>query len=176
MFEVRKSAIEGSGIFAMVDFKKGEAICEFEGQRLTIPQLKEKYESGVERIDDPFQIGYDIYLDLEKPYVFFNHSCEPNTVIRGSGSMYAFKDIKVGEEITYDYSTTEWTDDEAWGINWHEIWKIPCVCGSVQCRKEVRVFPLLPSVIQEKYYQANALMDFIRTKLETRRFDIAETI
>jgi hypothetical protein len=166
-FEERKSGIEGKGIFAVSDIKKGEMVCEFKGDKVTIVELKEKYASGEERVDDPFQIDNDVYLDLYEPFVYFNHSCNPNAGIRGNGTMFALRDIKKDEEITFDYSSTEWTDDDAWGINWTEKWKMPCKCGSAGCRKEVRVFSLLPEKVKEKYRIEGALMDFILKKLST---------
>ena len=74
------------------------------------------------------------------------------------------RDIQQGEEILYDYSSTEDTDDVAWGIDWTEKWRITCKCGSKICRKEIRVFSLLPHEIKDKYYRAGALMDFIVAK------------
>lgn len=60
---------------------------------------------------------------------FANHSCDPNCevqrwdVARGRMSLglFALRDVKVGEEITYDYqfATTEETE---------------CLCGAATCR------------------------------------------
>ena len=165
IFEIRQSSIQGRGIFALAKIPQGAIICSFQGERLTIPELQQKYESGNERIDDPFQVDDDSYLHLAEPYVFFNHSCTPDAGVKGSGTLFALRDISKGEEITYDYSTTEWTDDEAWGINWTDLWKIPCNCKSKNCRKEIRGFPLLPLAIKESYRSQGALMDFILRKL-----------
>lgn len=167
-FEVRKSNIEGSGVFATSDYENGAVICEFKGERLTVENLKEKYKSGEERIDDPFQVGADVYLDLCEPYVYFNHSCDPNAGMKGSGTLFAIRPIKKGEEITFDYSSTEDTDDKVWGINWTEKWRIPCKCGAGNCRKEIRVFSLLPEEIRDRYYNKGALMDFIICRYELR--------
>ncbi len=166
IFNVRKSSIEGQGIFALSLISKGQKICSFKGARMTIKELKDKYSSGEERIDDPFQIGNDTYIDLEEPYVFFNHSCIPNAGVRDTGTLFALRDIKLGEEITYDYSTTEWTDDNAWGIDWTDLWKIPCNCGTQACRGEIRVFSLLSDELKDSYRKQDALMDFILARLD----------
>lgn len=165
LIEVRKSIIEGNGVFASSPIIKGQKICLFKGKKVTIPELKKLYETGEVRHDDPFQIGNQLYILLDKPYIYFNHSCAPNAGLRGKGEMFALRDIPKGQEITFDYSTTEWTDDEAWGINWHELWKITCTCGSDNCRKEIRVFPFLPKIQQNYFLKEGALMDFIVAKM-----------
>lgn len=40
------------------------------------------------------------------PWVFVNHSCRPNAAVRGQ-ALVATRDIAPGEEITFDYTTTE---------------------------------------------------------------------
>jgi len=152
--EVHDSKIEGKGVFASHNISKGELISVFRGEKISIPQLKTRYKSGKERIDDPFQISYDMYILLKKPYIYFNHSCSPNAGIRKIKNLVAIRNIKKGEEITYDYSTTEWTDDKAWGIDWFHKWKIKCKCSSKNCRKTIRIFPALPKKIQTKYYNS----------------------
>ena len=168
-FEVRESLIEGKGIFAARHIADGEVICTFDGTRYRIPELKELYAQGVERVDDPLQIGRDLYIDLDEPYIYSNHSCAPNAGMRGEAIMFALRNINPGEEITYDYSTTEWTDDEAWGVNWTDTWRIPCCCGSQQCRGEIRGYPLLPEVQKEAYFAKGALMGFIYERMASER-------
>jgi SET domain-containing protein len=165
-FEVKKSPIEGKGCFATSAIAKGQVICTFQGKKVTIPELKHLYDSGEERVSDPLQIDDDVYLDVEEPYIFFNHSCDPCAGMKGSGTLFALRDIAPGEEITFDYSSTEWTDDEAWGINWTDIWKIPCRCGASNCRGEVRVFELLPDECKQFYFKEGALMDYIKIKMK----------
>lgn len=58
-----------------------------------------------------------------------NHSCDPSTISFCNGKLYiAFRDIQPGEEITYDYATSETQFD-----------RIPvCRCGAVRCRGAVK--------------------------------------
>ncbi len=165
LFAVKNSPLQGRGIFATHDIKKGQMICEFKGKEITIPELKKLYESGEERLDDPLQVAEEIYLDLDEPYIYFNHSCEPNAGMRGKGLLFAMKDIVPGEEITFDYSTSEWSNNEAWGIHWASEWKMLCKCGAEKCRGEVREFCMLPPSTQNFYRAEGALMDFILKKL-----------
>lgn len=164
--EIKKSNIEGKGVFASLDIEKGEIICRMKGKPVSIEKLKQMYESQEVRVDDPFQIKNDTYLILDIPYLLINHSCSPNSGVRGRLTLVAIKDIKKGEEITYDYSTTEWSDKSLWKINWQEEWVIKCNCNSENCRKEVREFPLLPSDLKKKYYDKNILPSFILEKLK----------
>lgn len=164
-FEVRESGIEGKGVFASSLISAGEIICQFLGEEIDIAELKRRYDSGEERIDDPFQIENTTYVDLIEPYIYFNHSCEPNAGMRLRGELFALRDIQTGEEITFDYSSTEWTDDEAWGIAWTELWRVPCACDTDSCRKEIRTFSNLPAEKQSYYLSQRALMDYIVQKL-----------
>ena len=159
------SAIEGTGMFATEAIPKGDTVCIFAGEEITIPELQERYAQGTERIDDPFQIASDKYLDLYQPYIFFNHSCDPNAGLRGRGKLFSLRDIEPGEEITFDYSTSEWTDDEAWRTPWNELWRVPCTCGSSLCRGEIRTFPSLSAERKEYYRKNDALPDFILERL-----------
>jgi SET domain-containing protein len=164
VFELRESVIEGKGMFARSVIKAGEVICVFQGKRITVPELKELYERGAERLDDPLQIADGQYLDLDEPYVFFNHSCSPNAGMKGEGTLFALRDIPLGEEITFDYSTTGWSDSDAWDENWLETWRVPCKCGSPQCRGEIREFQTLSQELKNRYYQKGAVMGFIAAK------------
>ena len=66
-----------------------------------------------------------VILNLIQPDLI-NHSCDPNCEVFGSGLkvwVYAMKNIKKGEELSYDY-----------GFNFDEDYKqYPCKCGSEKC-------------------------------------------
>lgn len=61
---------------------------------------------------------------------FENHSCDPSTWFEDDITMTARRDIAEGEEITYDYSTTESYIDP-------EMETIVCRCGSPVCRGRI---------------------------------------
>jgi len=169
IFTVKRSRIDGKGIFASRGFEKGEVICSMKGRKVSIGELKRLYAFGKERIDDPLQIADNVYLDLKEPYVYFNHSCSPNSGMAGVCTLVAARKVKAGEEITYDYSTTEWTNDELWKINWTQLWAFKCKCHSSKCRKKITSFPRLPEKIKEKYYAERLLPGFILKKLENQK-------
>ncbi|MBS3088886.1 SET domain-containing protein-lysine N-methyltransferase [Candidatus Pacearchaeota archaeon] len=161
---VKKSGIDNRGIFASEKIKKGETICFLKGEEKNIPQMRKEVLSGKERINDPLQIGKRKYIDIEEPYLYFNHSCNPNAGIKGKNELFAIKDIKKGEEITFDYSTTSW--EENWNIPNDEEFSMVCKCGSKNCRKIVREFYHLDKKTKLKYLKLGALPDFIISKFK----------
>ena len=95
------------------------------GERLDALKMLNKVTSEEENIDDPFQIGKRTYLDLDEKSRTFNHSCNPNAGIRKNCEMFALREIKEGEEITYDYSLTIAPTK----------WQMKCQCDYDKCRK-----------------------------------------
>mgnify|MGYP001572637729 CR=1 FL=1 len=75
--------------------------------------------------------------------MYLNHSCDPNIGIKGRVTFVALKNIKKGEEVAFDYSTTE--DD----MLWHLPFK--CMCVSKNCRSKIRSIQFLPHKIFKAY-------------------------
>lgn len=120
----------GRGLFVTRDIAAGEEIFRFRGRPMDFADSLAKGE----RECDALQIGPDRYLDLEPPGVLINHSCDPNTGTRDDVRLVALRDLKAGEEIRFDYSTSM---DE-------DHWELECRCGSPFCRGVVRDFKYLP--------------------------------
>lgn len=144
---------KGLGVYAGKSYKKREIICKMTGKKRTIGDLYHRKSHSRKMLDDPLQIGEGKYLDMDEPYLYFNHSCDPNAGIRGTVTLFALKNIEKGEEITFDYSTTI---DESLG----------CRCGSKKCRGVVADFFHLPRKIKMRYCEQGALPDFIRKKMQ----------
>ena len=73
-----------------------------------------------ERNKYTIQIGTKHMMDDIGKYL--NHRCNPNSEIRNgvdTPSLYAIKDIKVGDEVTFDYNTTEEILSEPFYCNCH---------------------------------------------------------
>ncbi len=94
----------GLGLFANRDFKKDEFIIEYTGEPLTHEQSDKKGGRYL------FTLNDKIVLDgtgREHTARYINHSCEPNieAVIEDEEQImfYALRDIKKGEEFTFDY-------------------------------------------------------------------------
>ena len=67
-----------------------------------LPQVRAKGGAAANAL----QIGVNRYLDLDEPGRLVNHSCDPNAAIREELLLVAIRDIQIGEEIRFDYSTT----------------------------------------------------------------------
>jgi len=79
---------------------------------------------------------------LEATY-YQNHSCDPSTWWIDEITLTARRDIEAGEEITYDYGTSE-ADEEELGL-------CECLCGSKNCRGEIRGDDHLRPDLIERY-------------------------
>ena len=117
----KDSKIKGKGVFALRDFKKGETVIIWHPESII---SKEEISSLSENEQNhTTYAGNGKYYVVGSPERFVNHSCEPNTYVKGKKDI-ALKCIKKGEEITTDYS-----------INGVDNWKMKCKCGSKNCRK-----------------------------------------
>jgi hypothetical protein len=139
--------IKGIGVYALRPFKKGEKIVKFTGRKYSDVF---HYRRGT--ITDPLQVGPKSYIDLYHPGIDFNHSCDPNAGLKGVMTLFAIKNIKRNEEITFDYSTTM---DESF----------ICHCGAKSCRGIMMDFFGLPKKVQQYYFKLGALQDFIIKKM-----------
>ena len=146
----------GKGVFAQRKFLQGEKILEFHGKIFTFEELPKPYESVS---DHYMQISETLYMGPSGRFDdYLNHSCDPNSGIRGEGGvlfLVAIKDIALSEEIVWDYST-----------HLHENfgWTMKCGCLSKNCRKVISDFQYLPSDLQEKYIQMEIVIPFIAKK------------
>ncbi len=137
MFEVRPSAIHGSGAFSARRIRKGTRIIEYTGERISSEEGDRRYE------EDPAAHPLVLLFVVDKHTVidaavggnearFINHSCEPNceaVTERRRVFIQALKDIAAGEELTYDYNLTRDGQDDA------EIeQRYACHCGARSCR------------------------------------------
>lgn len=148
-FEVVAGTKLGRACIATGPIKSDEIICKMAGPLISLRDFFDKYEVNE---CTPLQIGGDKYIDLIEPYVCFNHSCRPNAGIRNDGILFALQEIKVGEEIMYDYSTT--VDDPIWHMN--------CLCGASECRGIIADFQSVPHERKEFYKNRNAVTSHIK--------------
>jgi len=162
--EIRKSKISKNGVFALKKFSKGETIRFLTGILCTTEEMIENVDSGKEASADPLQISDNKYLDLDELPRSFNHSCQPNAFIRGKNELVALKNIKVGDEITFDYSTT--MNDNEKKIGKEFFWTCKCYCGAKKCRGIIDQFKTLSKAAQNFYLKNNLAPDFILKRFE----------
>lgn len=117
------------GIFACSEIKKDKVIwVPTNLRKITLEELEKMSEP-----EKQFIVKYACSLSDGTIYVdndfalFWNHSCEPNTkLLDGDNNVrIASRDIKSGEELTYDYY------DDRSGL---EEEGFECFCGSAKCR------------------------------------------
>lgn len=139
---------KGMGVFAAKTFRCGEIISidddnDYYNNVLSYEQI---INQGYDVHYHAFQVDHDAYvLPVGSVDDFMNHSCEPNCGIRLNSQGYlniALRDIAVGEEICYDYSTY---------MN-GPYQSMPCACNAASCRGAIAHFPDLPKDTR-RYYQ-----------------------
>lgn len=134
--EVKPSCIHGGGVFALREIPAGTYILEYVGERVKGEESlrREKEQEAGERDEHGhggvflFELGdgWDIDGSVEwNTARLINHSCEPNCeyrIERGKIWIVALRDIKQGEELSYNY-----------GFDIEGYWRRPCKCGSKKC-------------------------------------------
>lgn len=130
---VEKSAIHRRGVFAKETIARDDIIALWGGVVYSleeITQLAKKYpyfETHTVSIAKDFYLGPIIpsKAPLDDTEMM-NHSCEPNAGIKGQLAVVARCIIRPGEEVCFDYDTTE-------------ISAVPflCQCGTPSCRRRI---------------------------------------
>ena len=159
--EIRDTKKYGKGVFAIEKIKKGEVIHIMGGEKILVGEVVKRVNSGKENIDDIFQIGKKTYIDLDEFSRNFNHSCDPKAGIRGKNKMFALKNIKKGDEVTFDYSSTIAPTK----------WRMKCSCGSKKCRKILGDVLTIPKNQIQKYKKFGALQDYMKNVLKNIKKD-----
>jgi SET domain-containing protein len=157
--EVRRSPIEGLGLFALRSFRAGELIRTVNVVREIASDAPLRPDLGERRDHCDYPDGKVVLIGPPDRHI--NHSCDPNAWVRYLGAacqIVARRHIRVGEEITCDYSINV-TGGDAW----------PCRCGAARCRGQtVGDYFQLPLELQREY--ASYLADwFVRRHHEALR-------
>jgi hypothetical protein len=112
MIEKRRSRIQGWGVFATQAIPKNKRIIHYAGEKITNRESLTREQRYLKK-------GHIWCFKLNHLYVrdagvggnvarFINHSCEPNCYTQIIGDtiwIRAARNIRKGEELTYDYST-----------------------------------------------------------------------
>lgn len=110
------SPIAGEGVFAGRDFAIGERIWTMTGL---------VYGNSRTGQDPDFVgLGPGLWMDPDAPLNKLNHSCNPNAHFGPRRQLFALRPIAKGDEITFDYSTSE-VDPQ---------WTMACSCAAKGCR------------------------------------------
>lgn len=150
-------------VFADEDISAGEVIAVFSGDIISFDECIERIRTGKEEQADSLQVGFELDMDLDRLSNSFNHSCDPNAGHRKISELIAIRDIRRGDEITYDYSATIGPNVTS------GVWTMECSCGTKKCRKIISNVLSIPKKQLEKYQKAGTLQDYIKRELEIIR-------
>ena len=126
-FQVRRSRIQGRGLFALSAVPARRKLGELGGELISEREARRRARAAGESIKI-VEFGDGTALDATHgggPFGYVNHSCEPNAFMRrhrGRVEFYALRPIAAGDEVTCDYGET------------HHDGRLPCRCGSPRCR------------------------------------------
>lgn len=142
--EVKSSGIHSNGVFAKIDIPKGTRVVEYFGNKVTKEEgdriLDETFKKHLENpehqagtyifeLDEEWDVDGDVPGNDAK---YINHSCNPNCkmdIDASEGKIWidSIKDIKKGEELTYNYGF-EINDKDPYDFELQV-----CRCGSKNC-------------------------------------------
>ena len=129
LYKKKRSKINNLGLYALTNIKKNTRILQYKGKIITVRESETNPKFDNNKAIYLFNINKN--YDLDGDFKFnvarlINHSCDPNCEVDGTGYklwIYSIKDIKKGEELTYDY-----------GFSFDKDYKnYKCNCGSKNC-------------------------------------------
>jgi SET domain-containing protein len=132
---------KGSGSFVVSKISKGEMVASFGGNVIDQSELTNYLPDRVSR---SLQLNSDTYLlsgNVPEPGDMINHSCEPNCGIAGTSSVQALRDLKIGEELTFDYAMSDSSQYD----------EFVCACGKEKCREKITGMDWQNKDLQTKY-------------------------
>jgi SET domain-containing protein len=125
LVEIRASAIHGLGGFATTDIATGTLVLEYVGEKIAKDESRRRCAKSnrfIFYLDDEWDLDGNV---PGNPARFLNHSCSPNCEaqrIAGQIWIVAFRPIRAGDEITFNY-----------GYELADHLEHPCRCGAANC-------------------------------------------
>lgn len=117
---IKKSSIDRRGGFSTQDIPAKTKIIQYQGKKISLFESLSCNDTTYH-----YQLDMDYVVVGENDARFLNHSCSPNcysTVQHGKIWVIAKKDIKKGEELTFNY-----------GYDFEDALKNPCLCDTENC-------------------------------------------
>ena len=143
----RRSVSEGLGVFTIRPVVAGEVLCVWGGEIVPTSRLVDLPE-GRRRF--AVQVEDDLYLVT--PLLgtgaadLVTHSCDPSALLSGALTLVARRDLATGEELTFDYGTSD--SNPYLGF--------VCRCGAAGCRGRVTGDDWRDPELQTRYGEAFA--------------------
>ena len=159
---IRPSPIEGRGLFARRAIRKGEVVAIKGGHildRRALARVEGKIAQSFIQIADGFFIGAATAAEVKRNKLFINHSCAPNVGILGQIIFIAMRDVRAGEELTYD-----------WAMEENAPARTRCACRARRCRKTLTGQDWKDPALQKRYrgYFSTYLQDKIKRRRRAR--------
>lgn len=122
---VKRSPIDGFGVFALEAVPRGRKVGEVRGEVISVAEARRRalVLKRIMLVEISPRKAVDLAASTD-PMRFTNHSCQPNgrlTIRDGHIEFYALRDIAPGEEITVNYGET------------HHEGRLACRCGAPGC-------------------------------------------
>jgi len=140
---VRPSPIEGRGLFARRPIRAGEIVAIKGGHILDaggLARVQRRIADSYIQIADGFFIGAATAAEVRRNKLFLNHSCAPNVGILGQIIFVALRNIRTGEELTYD-----------WAMESNAPARTRCRCGAPGCRGTLTGRDWTRAALQRRY-------------------------
>jgi len=129
LYKIKKSNIDNKGLYASKNIKDKQIVIHYKGKLVTKKEVEKNPKFDNDKAIYLFNLNnrYDLDGDFEYNAArLINHSCDPNCEVNGKGLklwIFAIRDIKKGEELSYDY-----------GFGYDEDYKqFVCKCGAKNC-------------------------------------------
>ena len=129
LYKIKKSNIDNQGLYASQSIKSGKVVIKYKGKIITKKETDTNPKYDNDKAIYLFNLNKRYDLDGDFKYNtarLINHSCNPNCEVEGKGLklwIVAIRDIKKGEELSYDY-----------GFGYDEDYKqFVCRCGAKNC-------------------------------------------
>lgn len=141
LITVRRSHIHGNGVFAAKDIPAGTELIEYKGRRIGNEEADREY--------DEIWSGHTFLFTLNDQWIidanvggndarWINHGCAPNCIPylhehpkdpkKDKVIIETLRDVKAGEELTYDYGISF---NRPYTARLKKVWA--CRCGAPNC-------------------------------------------
>ena len=152
--EAREIPPKGFGSFAVNPIPMGTVVATFGGTILTRINFEtyplEQRSRSIQIDVDQFVLGPVSRESGDS----INHSCLPNCGMHNATQLIAMREIAVGEELTYDYATSDTSDYD----------EFECACGSDNCRGRVSGDDWKLPDLQSRYQ--NMFSPYVQRKIQ----------
>ena len=142
LFQVRESAIQGKGAFALRSIPAETRIVEYIGEHITDEEADLRYDDSLMGRHHTFLFALDDGTCIDAARKgndarYINHSCDPNCEavnVEGRIFVESIKDIAPGEELVYDY---QYVIGEGVRRTKKLLERYACRCGAEGCRGSI---------------------------------------